>query len=113
MIDAGAPRLRDCVLLKPGSTVESVFEALKKGALGHVIVHGDFVRAEGKRLIVAADNGNNVSSAGAAIAVTQRKRQLGRDEVISEDNCVLRVQTNRKSIWQQAKSLQQHAHTET
>ena len=70
-----------------------------------MIVHGDFVRAEGKKLVVNGD-----SSSGT---MPQRKRQLGRDEVICEDNCVLRVQTNRKSIWQQAKSLQQHAHLES
>jgi hypothetical protein len=81
-------KLRDCILLKPGSTVYNTFEALKKGALQHVIVHGDFVRAEGRNLDTAENN------------VVARKRQLGRDDKVGEDCCVLRIQTNRKSVWQ-------------
>jgi ribosome-binding ATPase YchF (GTP1/OBG family) len=77
-------KLRDCILLKPGSTGYHTFEALKKSALNHVIVHGDFVRAEGRSLDESS-----------------RKKQLGRDDEITSECCVLRVQTNRKSVWQQ------------
>jgi hypothetical protein len=78
------PRLRDCILLKPGSTVGDVFDALKRGALAHVLLQGDFVRAEGRGLDPAS-----------------RKRQLGREAVVGEACCVLRIQTNRKALWQQ------------
>lgn len=44
------PKLRDCLLFKPGSTAGDVYEALKHGALSHVIVHGEFVRAEARGL---------------------------------------------------------------
>jgi hypothetical protein len=75
--------LRDCLLFKPGSTVGDVYDALRKGALPHVLVHGEFVRAEGRGL----DRGG-------------KKIQVGRDTVIDETCCVLRIQTNRKSVWQ-------------
>ena len=79
------PKLRDCILLKPGSTVSDVYDALKRGALPHVIVHGDFVRAEGKGLD----------------PLLHKKRQLGRDTVIDDSCSILRIQTNRKAVWQQ------------
>jgi hypothetical protein len=73
-------------LFSSGSTVGDVYNALKRGALPHVIVHGDFVRAEAKGLDL-----NTVS----------KKRQIGRDVIIDDTCCVIRIQTNRKSIWQQ------------
>ena len=79
------PKLRDCIMLKPGSTVSDVYDALKRGALPHVIVHGDFVRAEGKGLD----------------STLHKKRQLGRDTAIDESCVILRIQTNRKAVWQQ------------
>lgn len=84
------PRLRDCILLHPGSTVGDVYDALKKGALPHITVHGDFVRAEGKSLELLGDGEKK----------SFRKRQLGRDVVIDATCCVVRIQTNRKTIWQ-------------
>jgi hypothetical protein len=81
------PRLRDCVQLKPGSTVHDMYEALKKGALSHVRVLGDFVRAEGTSLTCV------------------KKNQLGRDVIIAPSNCVIKIQTNRKSVWQQEHQL--------
>lgn len=75
--------LRDCLLFKPGSCVEDVFDALKHGGISDINLCGDFVRAEGRSLDPMG-----------------RKRQLGRDVVISEGCCVLRIQTNRKSMWQ-------------
>jgi ribosome-binding ATPase YchF (GTP1/OBG family) len=76
-------RLVDCIQLKPGSTVEDVFEGLKRGALARVQITGDFVRAEAKGL-----------QSGS------RKKQLGRDAVIDESNSIIKIQTNRKSLWQ-------------
>ena len=60
-----------------------LYEALKKGGLSHVRVVGDFVRAEGTSLI------------------SSKKFQLGRDIEVSSENCVIKVQTNRKAVWQQ------------
>lgn len=81
--DEAEHRLVDCLLLKPGSTVEDVYEALKRGELPQGRVAGDFVRAEARSL-----------------DMTARKRQIGRDTVIDESNCVIKIQTNRKSVWQ-------------
>jgi hypothetical protein len=79
----GAPILRDCLQLKPGSTVEDLFDALKRGVLRNATMHGDFVRAEGRGL--------DKKSA---------KKQLRRDSVLAESNCVIRLMANRKSVWQ-------------
>jgi hypothetical protein len=97
------PRLRDCLLMHPGSTVGDLYDALKRGALPHVTVHGDFVRAEGKSLDCYP--GDDVIALNGSIpnkASTVKKRQLGRDAIIDDTCCVIRVQTNRKSIWQQS-----------
>ncbi len=85
------PRLQDCLQLKPGSTVGDVFEALKRGVLSQsaAVVHGEFVRADARSL-------TTVPSAGGATRVVQ----LRKDSVLDASNCVLRVQTNRKSVWQ-------------
>lgn len=79
------PRLQDCLQMKPGSTVGDVFEALKRGVLGSsaAVVQGEFVRADGRGL------GSNRSVA-----------QLRKDSLLDSSNCVLRIQTNRKSVWQ-------------
>ena len=77
------PALLDCLLFKPGSTVGDVYSALRKGVLPHVIMHGEFVRAEGRGL----DRRN-------------KKKQVGKDTLLDETCCVLRIQTNRKSVWQ-------------
>lgn len=83
------PRLQDCLQLKPGSTVGDVFEALKRGVLSQsaAVVHGEFVRADARCL--------SVSTSGPSRVV-----QLRKDSVLDASNCVLRVQTNRKSVWQ-------------
>jgi hypothetical protein len=82
---AAAPRLQDCLQLKPRSTVLHVFEALKNSALANVQLHGDFVRAEGKSL-----QGGGKS----------KRQQLRRDQVVDNQNCVLRILTNKKHSWQ-------------
>lgn len=87
-----APRLQDCLQMKPGSTVGDAFEALKRGVLSSsaAIVHGEFVRAEGRALGVAAEK------------VVPKIVQLKKDSLLDAANSVLRIQTNRKSIWQGA-----------
>lgn len=92
------PRLRDCILLQPGSTVGDVYDALKRGAIPHVTVHGDFVRAEAKGLDIGADT----TGIGGGSKKTFKKRQIGRDVEIDETCCVIRIQTNRKALWQQS-----------
>lgn len=101
---SSVPRLRDCILMYPGSTVGDLYDALKRGALPHVTVHGDFVRAEGKSLDsyqyddVIALNGSTPHPSKAG---TFKKRQLGKDAIIDDTCCVIRIQTNRKAVWQQ------------
>lgn len=104
-----APRLRDCLLLQPGSTVGDLYDALKRGALPHVTLQGDFVRAEGTGLgSVQQDSSSSSSSSSCSSssigASAPKKRQLGRDAIIDSTCCVIRIQTNRKAVWQQASS---------
>ena len=101
---SSVPRLRDCILMHPGSTVGDLYDALKRGALPHVTVHGDFVRAEGKSLdsyqyddVIGLSGSNNMTSKTG----TFKKRQLGKDAIIDDTCCVIRIQTNRKAVWQQ------------
>ena len=78
-----APAARDCLQFKPGSTVEDVYLALKRGALEHVLLSGDFVRAEGKSFHPGS-----------------KKKQVGRDAILDSSISILRIQTNRKVVWQ-------------
>lgn len=89
------PVLRDCLQFKQGSTVDDVFEALKHGALSHASIQGDFIRAEGKPI-------PKITSIIADVSNKElRKHQLKRETVIDETNSILRLQTNKKSVWQQ------------
>lgn len=90
------PRLKDCLLLRPGSTVGDVFDALKRGALPHIIIQGEFVRAEGKGLAYCF-NSDGINCGSSSL---NGKRQVGRDVVIDHTCCVIRIQTNRKAVWQ-------------
>ena len=74
-------RLRDCVLIKPGSSLGDVFSALKNGAIDHARLKGEFVRASVKLL-----------SGGAA-------KPCGKESTVKE-NCVVVINTNKKSVWQ-------------
>jgi ribosome-binding ATPase len=91
---AHPPILRDCLQLKQGSTVDDVFEALKHGALPHASIQGDFIRAEGKTIVKGPLSGTNKEP---------RKHQLKRETVVDESNAVIRIQTNKKSVWQQSR----------
>lgn len=77
------PAARDCLQFKPGSTVEDVYLALKRGALEHALLSGEFVRAEGKSLLAGS-----------------KKKQVGRDAILDASISILRIQTNRKVVWQ-------------
>jgi ribosome-binding ATPase YchF (GTP1/OBG family) len=86
------PKLRDCLQFKQGSTVDDVFESLKHGALSHATIQGDFIRAEGKpnRKLIVTDIPNR----------ELRKHQLKRETILDDTNAIIRVQTNKKSVWQ-------------
>ena len=89
--------------MHPGSTVGDLYDALKRGALPHVTVHGDFVRAEGKSLdCYQYDDSIAFNGTIPIKASTLKKRQLGKDAIIDDTCCVIRIQTNRKAVWQQA-----------
>ena len=81
---AQIPALRECLLLKPRSTVDDVFAALKRSGR----LAGEFVRAEG---------------CGVA---RERRRQLRKDDVVAAEHasCILRIMTNRKANGQRAAS---------
>ncbi len=72
--------LRDCLVMKPNSTVEDVFEALKRlGALG-----GEFVRAEGA--------GN----------IGEKPKLMKKDDYIRKQNRILKIMTTKRREWQKA-----------
>ncbi|KAI2501634.1 50S ribosome-binding GTPase [Fragilaria crotonensis] len=71
-------KLRDVLVMKPGSTVEDVFLSLKRlGALG-----GEFVRAEGA--------GN----------LGEKGKLVPKHEVITRSNRILKIMTNKRREWQ-------------
>jgi ribosome-binding ATPase YchF (GTP1/OBG family)/predicted esterase len=75
-------KLRDVILMKPGSTVEDVFFTLKRlGALG-----GEFVRAE-------AFSG----------AVGERPKPVSKQEMMGRKNRVIKIMTNKRTQWQNNK----------
>jgi hypothetical protein len=70
--------LRDVVVMKPGSTVEDVFLALKRqGALG-----GEFVRAEG------------------AGKIGEKPKPVPKHEPIGKHNRILKIMSNKRTQWQ-------------
>jgi len=72
------PMLRDVLVMKPGSTVEDVFFALKRmGALG-----GEFVRAEG-----AGDIGD-------------KGKLIPKTDIVGRNNRILKIMTNKRREWQ-------------
>jgi ribosome-binding ATPase YchF (GTP1/OBG family) len=76
-------KLRDVLLMKPGSTVEDVFFTLKRlGALG-----GEFVRAE-------AFSG----------AVGERPKPVSKQEAMGRKNRVIKIMTNKRTQWQNDKA---------
>ncbi|CAM9527672.1 unnamed protein product [Chrysoparadoxa australica] len=83
--DPKGPRLADCLALKPGSTVEDLFDCLKHGSFcNEKKLSGELVRVEGMTL-----DGS-------------QRRPLTRDTVITADCCVIKLMTNKKTAWQRA-----------
>lgn len=94
--------LRDCLLLKPGSCVEDVYDVLKKPP--YRLLEGDFVRAECVAISGCSSGGTSGSAGGSAAAAgggAVVRRVARKDEALAFDNCVLKVMTNRKASWQQ------------
>lgn len=72
-------KLRDVLLMKPGSTVEDVFNTLKRlGALG-----GEFVRAE--------------ASSGAP---GDKPKPVPKHELISRNTRVIKIMSTKRTAWQ-------------
>lgn len=95
------PKLRDCIQMKQGSTVDDLYHALKHGTLNHVILQGEFVRSEGKPI-------RKPSLLNKVISNNElRKHQLKRETIFDEFNSIVRIQTNKKSVWQQTSHSQQ------
>lgn len=70
--------LRDCLIMKPNSTVEDVYESLKRlGALG-----GEFVRAE------AVQN------------IGDKPKLVKKDEVVGVHNRIIKIMTTKRREWQ-------------
>ena len=90
---AAAPPLRDCLQMRPLSTVGDVYTACKRLNL----CSGDFVRAEGKPAVAAAA----AAGGGAGGGGGGDGRPCKKDEVVHSGVAVLRVQCTRKSQWQQ------------
>ena len=74
--------LRDALVMKPGSTVEDAFLALKTiGALG-----GEFVRAE------ACGN------------IGDKPKLIKKDDILNKSNRILKIMTNKRTNWQKKQS---------
>ena len=72
--------LRDCIVMKPNSTVEDVFETLKKlGAIG-----GEFVRAEG------------------AGRIGDKAKLVKKDDYVTKHNRILKIMTTKRREWQKS-----------
>jgi hypothetical protein len=71
-------KLRDVLLMKPGSTVEDVFLTLKR--LG--AISGEFVRAEG------------------ASNIGEQSKPIPKLEVIGKKNRILKIMSNKRTAWQ-------------
>jgi len=72
-------KLRDVILMKPGSTVEDVFLTLKRfGALS-----GEFVRAE-------AFSGS----------IGDKPKPVPKQEIMSRKNRVIKIMSNKRTQWQ-------------
>ena len=74
-----ASKLRDVLMMKPGSTVEDVFLALKRlGGLS-----GEFVRAE-----------------ACSGAPGDKPKPIPKAEVMSRKICVIKIMSNKRTAWQ-------------
>jgi len=74
----GRTCLRDCIMMKPGSTVEDVYFALKRLRA----IDGEYVRAE------------------AASALGGTPNLVTKKEAISYKNRIIHIMTTKRSAWQ-------------
>jgi len=71
--------LRDVIVMKPGSSVQDVYETMKRPPWQ--MISGDFIRAECR--------------------IDQEQRKLmKKTDVVNEGTCVLKIMTNKRSCWQ-------------
>jgi ribosome-binding ATPase YchF (GTP1/OBG family) len=93
----GAPnadsKYLDCLCALPGSTIEDLYEALKRGAVEGVRVEGDFILAEAAPLVTSRNT-------DLASTLAPHTKQLGKDAELSTAVAVVKVMTNRKASWQ-------------
>ena len=75
-------KLRDVLLMKPGSTVEDVFQTLKK----HNALGGEFVRAE------------------SAAKIGDKPKPIPKHAVVGGENRILKIMSNKRTAWQTAMS---------
>ena len=101
--EAPAP-LRDCLQMRPLSTVGDCFVACKRIGL----CSGDFVRAEGSSAASSArarngsgESGPSGAPASGGARASDCHRPLKKDDVLSTNNAILRLQSTKKSQWQQ------------
>ena len=81
--------LRDCVLLKPGSSVYHLFYTLKRPPWSLLESPGDFIRSDCR-----------VMASSISVPTSGESRVLKKDEKMHWDNCVVRMMTNKKCSWQ-------------
>lgn len=82
--DKNQPILRDVIIMKPGSTIEDVFNSLKRlGALS-----GEFVRAEG------------------AGAIGEKAKLVPKTALVGKNCRILKIMTNKRTQWQQQLAAQ-------
>ena len=74
----GGQVLRDCLVMKPNSTVEDVFRALKNAG----VLSGEFVRAEGV--------GN----------IDEKAKLCKKDDYVGKHNRILKIMTTKRREWQ-------------
>ena len=83
--------MRECVVLRPGSTAWNLFGAVQSRGGGD---------AGGDGGLVAAARGEFVRAECRDGPGGCRRRLMRRDEAIHEGNCVVKFYTNRKASWQ-------------
>ena len=87
----GVGSMRECVVLRPGSTAWDLFGAVQSRGGGD---------AGGDGGLVAAARGEFVRAECRDGPGGCRRRLMRRDETIHEGNCVVKFYTNRKASWQ-------------
>ena len=93
--ELSAVALRDCLQLRPLSTVGDAFQVAKRAGL----CAGDYVRAEA-RPASAPEATAPAAAAGLPAGVTAT-RPIKKDDVVSAGCAILRLQSTKKSAWQQ------------